>query len=74
MNAFDSFYRSKSHVIDIQVETFPLERIGVTQWWIIGFDELSPTGFTEVILFTSLLAVLTEYQLRYIQDIASVLP
>jgi len=60
MNAFDSFYDSKSPAIDIQLETFPLELIGVTRGWIIGFDKLSTTNFAEVILFPSLFAVLTD--------------
>jgi hypothetical protein len=60
VNAFDSFNASKSHAVDIHFETFTLKLIGIWRRWVIGFDELSPTSFTEVILFTSLLAIFTD--------------
>jgi len=48
------------YAIDIHFETFALKLISITGWRIVGFDELPPKGFAEVILFTSLLAILTD--------------
>lgn len=59
MNAFNSFDTSKSHAVDIHLETLTLKLIAIARRRIIGFNELSPTNFTQVILFTSLLAVPT---------------
>jgi hypothetical protein len=60
VNTFDSFNAAKSHAVDIYFETFTLELIVIVRRWIIDFNELSATVLTQVILFTSLLAVLTE--------------
>jgi hypothetical protein len=60
VNAFDSLDTTKPHAIDIHFETLALKLIGVTGGWIIGFDKLPPAGFTEVILFTSLLTILAD--------------
>jgi hypothetical protein len=60
MNAFDSFNASESHTVEIQFETFTLELIVIARRGLIGFDELSPTVLRQVILFPSLLAVLTD--------------
>jgi hypothetical protein len=59
VNAFDSFNATKSHAVDLQVETFTLELIVIARRRVLGFNELPPTIFTQIILFTSLLAVLT---------------
>ena len=59
VNTFDTFNASKSHAVDIQFEAFTLEFIGIRRRRIIGFNKLTTAGFTEVILFTSLLAILT---------------
>jgi hypothetical protein len=60
MHPFESLNSPKARLIDVHSETFTLERIGVASRRIIVVDELTTTFDTNVILFTFLLAVLTD--------------
>lgn len=59
VNAFDSLNRTKFHAVDIQFETFMLQVVRIASGRITGFNKLPPTGFTKLILLSSLLAVST---------------
>lgn len=58
MYTFDSFDGTKSHAINIHLQAFLLDVLGVALWWTVNINKLTTTLGANVILFLSSLTIL----------------
>ena len=60
MNTFDSLNPTKAHPIDVHFQTILFDLITIAFGWLISIYKLPSTIDTDMILFTSFFAVLTD--------------